>query len=225
MRRVVLMFSSLPLVLLITFGGGGASGAAKTAGLSTNSSGHSRMPVVPRKTIRAIRLPSAPNGSTTNLQPPGVLVPKADIVATAGNGQQVLFGLAVFDAFMEATYPAISTDSGATWLIDGPRFYVAAAQGPDLTDSLGTLSDRGAYFWGHGGDVVNVTTDEGVHWWATGFGFGAGVYKVSGRGHTLHTVALGEQLKGGSSFQAFLYVSTNSGRTWRLHGKLRNVRL
>jgi len=143
-------------------------------------------------------------------------------VAIAADSDRVHFGLAVYRGLMGATYPAISTDGGAIWRIDGPRFYVAAAQAPNVTSSVGALGPHGAYFWGQGGNFVKITTDEGVHWWTTGFA--AGVYKVSAARGTLRTIALGNQVQGGA-FQAFLYVSTDSGRTWNFHGNLRNVRL
>jgi hypothetical protein len=131
----------------------------------------------------------------------------------------VLFGLAVYPEL--ATYPAMSTDGGAIWRIDGPPFSVAAADGPAFTSSVGSLGAHGAYFWGQGGNAVKVTLDEGLHWWITGFG---AVYKVSASHGTLRTIALGNQVSC-VDFQAFLYVSTNSGRTWQFHGQLRDVQL
>ena len=222
-RRFGLIASlALPLVLVTVFDGGAVSGAAGSSGPGTSSSGHSPIPAFVQKTLGAFSLPAAPPSSIPNFQPVGVLVPKADIVATAADGNRVVFGLAVYRDLMAATYPAISTDGGAIWRIDGPRFYVAAAQAPNVTSSVGALDPHGAYFWGQGGNFVRITTDEGVHWWVTGFA--AGVYKVSATGGILRTVALGNQVQGGS-FQAFLYVSTNSGRTWNLHGQLHNVKL
>ena len=111
-----------------------------------------------------------------------------------------------------------------TWRIDGPRFYVAAADGPDVTSSVGALGPDGAFFWGEGGDVVKITTDGGLRWSATGFG--DGVYSVRAAHGTLRTVALGNQVKGGAggAFGAFLYISTDAGRTWKLHGVLPDVR-
>ena len=221
-RRFFLIASlALPLVLVTVFDGGAVSGAAGSSGHDRSSSGHSPIPAFVQKTLGSFSLPAAPPSSIPNFQPVGVLVPKADIVATAADGNRVIFGLAVYRDLMAATYPAISTDGGAIWRIDGPRFYVAAAQAPNVTSSVGALGPHGAYFWGQGGNFVDITTDEGVHWWITGFA--AGVYKVSATGGTLRTVALGNQVQGGA-FQAFLYVSTNSGRTWNLHGQLHNVK-
>ena len=220
-RRFGFAILILPLVLLTVCESGAVSGAAGSSGQDTSSSGQSPIPAFIQRTLRAVSLPVAHASSIPNFQPVGVLVPKAGIVATAADSNRVLFGLAVYRDLMSATYPAISTDGGAIWRIDGPRFYVAAAQAPNVTSSVGALGPHGAYFWGQGGNVVKITTDEGVHWWITGFA--AGVYKVSATRGILSTVALGNQVQGGA-FQAFLYVSTNSGRTWNLHGQLQNVR-
>ena len=144
-------------------------------------------------------------------------------MTTAANGDGVLFGLAVYPPNLgSATYPALSTDGGDTWRIDGPVFWIAGADAPAVTSSVGALGLHGAYFWGQGGNAVKVTTDEGQHWRLTGFG--AGVYKVSAAHGTLRTIALGNEVSC-TGFQAFLYVSTNSGRTWKLRGQLRDVRL
>lgn len=198
------------------------SGAAVGSAQDMRSSGRSSVPAFIGGTLRAVPLPGGAPSSTPNFQPVGTPVPKADIVATAADSQRVVFGLAVYRVLMGATYPAISTDHGATWRIDGPRFYVAAAQAASVTGDVGALGPHGAYFWGQGGNSVEVTTDEGAHWWITGFA--AGVYKVSATRGSLRTVALGDQVRGGA-FQAFLYVSANSGKTWNLHGQLRNVKL
>ena len=221
MRRFGFLASlATPLVLLTVSDGETMSGAAVSADQGASSSERSSVPAFVHRTVRAIPLPGTPS-SILNFRPVGALVAKADVVATAADSRRVLFGLAVYRDFTGATYPAISSDGGAIWRIDGPRFYVAAAQAASVTSHVGALGPHGAYFWGPGGNSVKVTTDEGIHWWITGFA--AGVDKVSSTRGTLRTVALGNQLPGGA-FQAFLYVSTNSGKTWNLHGQLHNVR-
>lgn len=173
------------------------------------------------QTLRAIPLPPTPS-SLSGFQSPGTSVPKSNIETSAPDGNGLLFGLAVYDQFNEVTYPAISTDRGATWQIDGPFFWVAAADGAGETHNIGALGGSGAYFWGQGGNVVKVTTDKGLHWWATGFA--GGVDKVSASKGILHTIALGDQASC-STFEAFSYVSKNSGHTWTLQGRVRNARL
>jgi hypothetical protein len=212
-RRFYFASLGLVLVLMATFDGGGVSGAA---GIHDTSSGGLH------RTLRAVSLHEESVASIPNYQSAGTLVPKVDIAATAGDSNGARFGLAVYPDLNSATYPAISIDGGATWRICGPRFWVAAAQGPAVTSSVGALNSRGAYFWGQDGNLVKVTLDEGVHWWATGFP--GGVYKVSATHGTLRTVALGNQVKGGA-FQDFLYISTDSGRTWKFHGRLPDLKL
>jgi hypothetical protein len=192
----------------------GSGGSCK----NTQFRGQRFRPAFVRRTLRALPLQATP--STPDYQPVGVLVPNADIATTASDSNGMLFGLAVFQEL--ATYPAMSTDGGAIWRIDGPPFSNAGADAPAFTSTVGALGANGAYFWGQGGNAVKVTLDEGLHWWIAGFG--AGVYKVSASHGTLRTIALGNQVSC-TDFQAFLYVSTDSGRIWNFHGQLRDVRL
>lgn len=156
------------------------------------------------------------------LQRVGTPVPAVDVTAIVVDSPGVSFGLAVFTSLNEATYPAISTDGGASWRIDGPEFYAAAAQAANNTSEVGALPPNGAYVWGQGGNVVRVTTDGGIRWWGTGFAWG--VYGVSASDGTIRTVALGPQQRDGT-FEAYLYVSADSGHSWRLHGQLPNDKL
>lgn len=210
------------LILLSGCVSGAVSGTANNSGQSTSHGEQTPIPSFLQRTLRATSDQQVSPSSIPDYQAVGVLVPKTDIVGAATDNHRLLFGLAVYRDFQYATYPAISTDGGAIWRIDGPRFYVAAAQGASVTGNVGTLGTRGAYFWGQGGNFVKITTDEGTHWSITGFT--AGVFKVTNTHGTLRTIALGNQLPDGD-FQAFLYVSTNSGGTWTLHGQLPNVRV
>jgi hypothetical protein len=183
--------------------------------------GQSSTPAYLHRTLRASPLQATPS-SDQDYQGVGALIPDADIGSFANNGNEIRFGLAVYPNLMEATYPALSSDGGATWRVDGPLFWIAAADGAAITADVGGLGSEGAYFWGQGGNFVKVTTDEGAQWWLTGFA--AGVDKVSASHGVLRTVALGNQVSC-AAFEAFLYVSTDSGRTWRFHGRLANVKL
>ncbi len=157
-----------------------------------------------------------------DLQPVGTPVPSVDVSAEAISGPSASFGLTVFPSLNDATYPALSTDGGRTWHVDGPEFYVAAAQGPSVVSSVGALPPDGAYMWGQDGNVVRVTTDGGVEWWATGFA--SGVYKVTASEGKIDTVALGPPSANGT-FPTYLYESTDGGHSWRFRGQLSNVTL
>ncbi len=132
------------------------------------------------------------------------------VEAPASSGQESL-----------PAYPAISTDAGIIWRIDGPLFHVDALQGASVITNVGSLGTDGAYYWGRGGNVVWVTTDGGSRWWLTGFSYG--VNRVTASHGTLRTIALGRQLKGGE-IESFLYTSNDSGHTWELRGRLANLR-
>jgi hypothetical protein len=82
---------------------------------------------------------------------------RAAIGRTAAATQQIVFGLADPGPLSSVVYPAISTDGGTTWRLDGPCFYYAAAQGPGATNSIGARAPDWAYAWGWGGVFVRVT--------------------------------------------------------------------
>ena len=208
------------LLLMASQQGGGAGATISTSAHETGL--RQSVPTFVLRTLHAKAFSETP-ASIPDFQPAGTAVPKTDIVATAADSHQLRFGLAVYRSFNAAMYPAISTDGGATWRIDGPQFWVAAAQAGNVTTNVRALGAHGAYFWGQGGNTVKVTNDRGRHWWVTGFA--AGVYTVSASHGTLRTVAFGKQVNGGPDFQAFLYVSEDSGHTWKLHGELPNVKL
>jgi hypothetical protein len=183
--------------------------------------GHSARPRFLRRAMRAVPL-HGQGSSTPDSWPPGAVVPRTDIVSVARDENGVSFALADYRDPVHSTYPALSTDGGSTWQVDGPMFWVAAADGPAVTSRVGAFGPEGAYFWGEGGNAVKVTTDEGAHWWTTGFG--AGVFHVTASHGILRAVALGNQVSC-SEFQAFLYVSSDSGRIWTLRRELRHVTL
>jgi hypothetical protein len=129
------------------------------------------------------------------------------------------FGLATFPSSTQ-TYPAISTNGGTTWKVDGPLLHVDALQGASVVASSGVLPPHGAYFWGRGGNLIWTTYDEGAHWWTAAFG--AGVDDLSSRHGTFEAVVFGDQVRA-SALQRFLYVSTDSGRTWTVRRQLADL--
>ena len=170
-----------------------------------------------RATIQAV--PDRPQHSPGVLQP-GTPVPTADIgprAATSG----LIFGLADHDSrFVLGTYPAISTDSGQHWRIDGPRFYYPAAEGAIHITSIDAPAPKFAYVWGTGGVTVFVTADAGRTWQVAVFAYG--VKSVSWSHGQLNAQAFGNQLPDGT-FPTCLYVSPDHGQTWIFRQELGTV--
>jgi hypothetical protein len=175
------------------------------------------------RTVHAWALLEQDSVAFPDLVPPGTPVSDAHIERVTVDSHAVRFALAVDVADNAATYPAISTDAGARWQIDGPLFWVAAAQGGSGASRVGGLGSLGAYVWGPGGNAVRVTTDGGRHWWVAGFAWG--VYSVSASKGVLRTVAFGGPARDRGYEEAFLYVSHDSGLSWELRGELPNVKI
>ena len=200
---------------------GGSVGAADHASGAHARSGVSSLPPWLHKTMyaKAYVAPAAP--FVPNVQPVGMSVPASEVTAIVSDGGLVRFGLASLKVPPGQTYPALSTDSGTTWRVDGPLFHVNAAQAASVVGSTGAIPPRGAYFWGQGGNIIWITYDEGAHW--SNLAFAAGVDRVSVNKGTLDAVVLGKEVKDGD-IQRFLYVSTDSGRTWKFHSELTNLK-
>jgi hypothetical protein len=189
--------------------------------IASAPAGHPR-----RDSAPSLRMPAtieaASLRSTTGpgILQPGAPVDAADIGPRAAATHDVIFGLADRRTLFGESYPAISTDAGKDWRIDGPRFWYAAADGAATTISVGARAPDMAYAWGNGGNFVKVTTDGGRRWWSADFL--AGVDSAGWRDGDLQVRALGHQTADGQ-FETFLYVSRDDGRTWNLLGRLGNV--
>jgi hypothetical protein len=218
MRRCVFGVK-LVTVVLVASGVVVASGQTSTASEAGSTS--SSLPSWLHKTVQASAYvaPAAP--FVPNVQPVGTSVPAQDVAASTSDKAQLRFGLATFPASSQ-TYPAISTDAGATWKIDGPLFHVDALQGASIVGSSGVLPPRGAYFWGRGGDIIWISHDEGAHWWKVVFD--GGVDDVTLKKGVLEAVALGGQVEHATALQRFLYSSSDSGKTWKVRRPLADLR-
>jgi hypothetical protein len=117
-------------------------------------------------------------------------------------------------------YPAISTNDGASWTIEGPRFARAGACGSCTTNRLIVSQHRTLLAWGRGGRFVHTTTDQGKHWFQASFA--GGVISVSASGHRLVARARGNETANGK-FPTRQYTSVDKGRTWRRGGALASV--
>jgi hypothetical protein len=169
--------------------------------------------------VRATRLaPSVPSRTGPRYLAPGTAIPAGDIAAQVRATPQVSYGLADVGG---SEWPAISTDGGQTWRIDGPLFVYPAESGANAANAIGALSANVAYAWGHGGNFVKITYDAGGHWWLAAIP-GQGVESVTRNKGTLRARTLGPQTATGQ-FETFLYISSDQGRTWTLHGQLGDV--
>ena len=202
-------------VFLMTSEGPGASASA-TVGTQVRPA-----PAPQQKTVhaRAFTGPDKASASALDLVRIGTVVPQADIAASAADTRQLRFGLAVYPS--SQTYPAISSTRAPAGALTVHCSTWPRAQAPNITTAVGSFGSHGAYFWGQGGNVVKITTDGGRHWWVAGFY--SQVYSVSESHGALRTVVFGNDV-GKHSVQTFLYVSTDSGRMWRLRGELPDVR-
>lgn len=117
----------------------------------------------------------------------------------------------------QAQYPAITTDGGLTWRIDGPQLHVDAADGPEGVGYVGTLGPH--TFFAYGSSVVDVTIDSGRTWWETYMGE---LVMAVVPGFRNHLVAYVQQSVSNSGHPAvtWQYVSRDGGRHWRYSSAL-----
>jgi hypothetical protein len=118
----------------------------------------------------------------------------------------------------EAQYPAVTTNGGQTWRIDGPQFHVDAADAPEAVSSVGIVSSHTHF--AYGSSVVDVTTDAGRTWWETFLGELV-MAVVPGQRH--HLIAYVQQSISNSSSNpavTWQYVSRDGGRHWRYSSAL-----
>jgi photosystem II stability/assembly factor-like uncharacterized protein len=116
----------------------------------------------------------------------------------------------------QAQYPAATVDGGRTWRTDGPALHINAADAPESVLDLGAAGRRRVFAYG-GGQVVDVTSDGGKHWWQAFLG--DDVLSVVAFGNRLIAVAQ-DAVGSGSRAQTVVYVSRDGGRHWHLNNKL-----
>ena len=217
MRR---FWSGPEILAVVLMASGVVLASAQPSSAAESGSAASALPTWLHKTVdaNAYVAPASPFVSST--EPTGTTVPDHDVTATVSDNGKLKFGLVTFPSSTQ-TYPAISTNGGMTWRVDGPLFHVDAMQGASVVASSGVLRPHGSYFWGRGGNLIWTTHDEGAHWWTSAFG--AGVDDLSTRNGTLEAVVFGAQARAGA-LQRFLYVSTNSGKTWKFRRQFADLR-
>ncbi len=145
------------------------------------------------------------------LSAPGTVVPSSQVFGDRVflNGRE---GVALANGD-NAQYPALSTDGGRVWRIDGPPLHVDAADGAEAVGSVGIAGPR--TFFAFGSSVVDVTTDGGRSWWETYLGDDV-VALVPNLPNEL--VAYVERSVSNAHFNPAVtlqYVSRDGGRQWR----------
>jgi hypothetical protein len=169
---------------------------------------HASAPAFPR-TIHSVRMPAS------KVDPPEALKPGTPVNASTVTNRvhlttTIVAGLADKGAEAGAVYPALSQDDGTTWTIDGPLFYRAAADAPNVTSRLEALGRHTLIAWGPGGNFVKTSTDRGEHWRDANFPDGV---EHAGTAHGHLTVqALGNQTSSGHT-KTRRYTS-QTGRIW-----------
>ena len=179
----------------------------------------------PRRVRATLMGPTSATGGLAVARP-GTPVPPRDVTARVTLGDGLIAGLGNRGTLFGACYPVLSRDDGVTWIVDGPQFSNATADGGANTFRLTATSDGTLAAWGHGGNTVKITRDDGAHWFAAEWST-AGVDTLSVQGRRLTVRALGEQVPLGDQkgrFATWRYVSTDDGRTWQRRDRLPNVK-
>jgi hypothetical protein len=148
----------------------------------------------------------------------GTAVPASEVfqeTLKAGELGSSVDGDAYGLAFVQSqTYPVITTNGGKSWTVDGPIFYIAAADAPAVVDQIANVLPNTVFVWGEAGHVV-VSTDGGEHWWSSNFN-GALSMGQSWPGNGLFVVM--------SINPSVTYTSSDGGRTWSLDKSVTKVR-
>ena len=150
-------------------------------------------------------------------RPPFKLSPPGSVVHSSA-----LFGDRVFLNAEEgvalangdnAQYPALSTDGGRVWRIDGPPLHVDAADGAEAVGSLGIVGPR--TFFVYGSSVVDVTTDRGRTWWEAYMGEDIVAVVPGYRNEVVAYVQQSVRNQHLNPAVTLQYVSRDGGRHWR----------
>ena len=146
----------------------------------------------------------------------GTRVPNRGIGERAFINARRGFALADLPKGSADTYPVATTDGGRTWRIDGPLFYIPAAQAPAAVEFVGVAPPQTYFAFGGGGSVVDISTDGGKHWRSAFLGDMLAVVPSSNSPGT-HLIAAVEGFHG-SRIETHAYATDDGGRHWHLAG-------
>lgn len=176
----------------------------------------------PSASAAAVRVPSPPAtvAGTLITRTPGTLK-SGTIVKSADLGLRVFpnakHGFALAD-IGQAQYGAVTINGGKTWRVAGPALHIDAAQAPLVVEEVGAANQQTFFAWG-GGQVVDVTSDAGTHWYRAILG-DVVMAVVSGpaKGQLVaFAQAAGDS---GSTAVTWMYVSKAGGRQWHYSDSL-----
>jgi hypothetical protein len=122
-------------------------------------------------------------------------------VALAGTGQ--------------SQSPAVTTNGGKTWTLNGPALHLDAAQAPLVVVYMGAVNRRTLFAYG-GGQTVDATGDGGKHWYRAILGDLVAAVVPGFQGQLIAFV----QSSAGNTAVTWQYVSKNGGKTWRYDSNL-----
>ena len=169
---------------------------------------------IPPRSLNASRL--RPRGGPGVPEQPGTAVSASRLFSNrVFVNARVGFALADGD---NAQYPAVSTDGGRQWRIDGPQVHVDAADGPEAVQFVGVAGPR--TFFAYGSSVVDVTTDGGATWWEA---FMGELVMAVVPGPNRDLIAYVQQSRSNQHVNPAVtlqYVSRDGGRHWRYSSAL-----
>lgn len=137
-------------------------------------------------------------------------VPSADLTDLVRVRGDTIEALADRGAFFGEVYPAISTDDGADWRLDGPQFDRAAADGANATDRLAVTTNGTLAAWGRTGSIVKTRAYGSSRWRASGFDEGLRSLHVAGSRLIVSTYPITDPPQ-----PVTTYVSRDNGWSWR----------
>ncbi len=147
----------------------------------------------------------------------GTRVPSGWVSARSFSDSMHGFGLAeIGGKGGGGTYPARTTNGGATWLTDGPAFSNATADGAEGVEYGGVAGDRTEF--SYGASVVDVTTNAGQTWWQAFLG--DQVLSVTFQNNRLIAIVQQQKTNQGLKAVTQVYVSKDGGRHWLYNDEL-----
>ncbi|MBO0767846.1 MAG: hypothetical protein J2O48_04090 [Solirubrobacterales bacterium] len=109
-------------------------------------------------------------------------------------------------------YPALSTDGGKTWKVDGPSLFVnGAANAPAIVSEIGASSKT---LYAYGPSVIDVSVNQGKTWYQVFTGQEVGAVAPKSGGSGLYAFLEQTTKSGATTATPWQYVLSHSGNSW-----------